>query len=304
MASRSATGRKRDNRTSNEIYVTPRYFDTLQIAVLAGRAFSEADGPETERVVIVNHAFARKFYQNSDPVGHYLNGNMRIVGVAGDMVISSAGQLNFGSEPLTSEEIIYVPAAQMDDAKLLSMVHEFFQPSWIVRTTGPVAGLTGQMQRALASVDPNLPFSGFYDMRDLMAATLAMQRIEVALLVAMASLALLLSAVGIFALVANLVAQRTREIGIRLALGSTIARAMVDVGRAGLAASTLGLLLGLVLCAGALRALRSVLFGVGAYDLPTIAAVVLTLAVVAFAATVLPVLRISSIDPAATLREE
>jgi macrolide transport system ATP-binding/permease protein len=299
--------------TSNEIYATPDYFDTLQIPVLAGRAFTAADGPHTEHVAIVNHSFARKFFESTDPVGHYVrmstsstNGedHTRIVGVVGDMVISSEGGLNYGSEPLTSEEAIYIPAAQMDDAKLLSLIHGFFQPSWIVRAKGPVGGLPGEMQKALASVDPNLPFSGFYDMHDLMAATLAMQRIEVALLVAMASLALFLSAVGIFALVANLVAQRAREIGIRLALGSTIARAMLDVGRSGMAASTLGLLLGLALCAGVLRALRSVLYGVGAYDLPTIAAVVLTLAVVALAATVLPVLRISRIDPASTLREE
>ena len=158
------------------------------------------------------------------------------------------------------------------------MVHVCFQPSWIVRTAGPVEGLTAQMQRALASADPDLPFSGFYNMRDLMAKTLATQRIEVALLSAMAALALLLSTMGIFALVANIVAQKTREIGIRIALGSTVRQAMVHIGAPGVWASTLGLLLGLVLCAGALRAMRSVLYGVSVYDVPTILIVVLTLA--------------------------
>ena len=116
-------------------------------------------------------------------------------------------------------------------------------------------------------------------MRDLLAKTLATQRVEVALLSAMAALALLLSAVGIFALVANIVAQKTREIGIRIALGSTIRQAMVHIGAPGVRASALGLILGLILCAGALRAMRSVLYGVGVYDVPTILTVVLMLAV-------------------------
>jgi ABC-type antimicrobial peptide transport system permease subunit len=160
------------------------------------------------------------------------------------------------------------------------------------------------MQRCLASVDPNLPFSGFFSMTDLMASTLAMQRIEVALLSAMASLALVLSAVGIFALVANAVEQRRREIGIRIALGSTIEKAMLDVGSMGVHASALGLILGLVLCAGVLRAMRSVVYGVGVYDMPTILLVVLTLSLITVVATAMPTLKIASIDPAKTLREE
>src|SRR5260370_35467966 len=149
------------------------------------------------------------------------------VGVVGAPVQSSAGGLNGGAAPLTREETIYLPTAQIVDAKFLSMVHMWFQPSWIVRAAGPLEGLTARMQGALASADPQLPFSGFYSMKDLMAGTLATQRIEVALLAAMASLALLLSAVGIFALVANLGVHRTREIGIRIALCSTIGTAMI-----------------------------------------------------------------------------
>jgi macrolide transport system ATP-binding/permease protein len=292
--------------STNEVYVTPGYFDTLQIAVVAGRPFADADGPDAQHVVVINQSFARKFFHGADPVGRYLNRNDKdalIVGVVADTVFSSAAQLNAGSAPLTSEETIYVPAAQMD-AQFLPLVHSFFQPSWIVRTAGPVEGLTAQMQRSLASADPNLPFSGFYDMKDLMAATLATQRIEVALLSAMASLALLLSAVGIFALVANMVVQKTREIGIRMALGSTVGQAMLQIGRPGVGASLLGVVLGLVLSAGALRVMRGVLYGVGVYDVPTVATVVLTLVLVTLLATILPTLKIAKIDPANTLREE
>ena len=157
------------------------------------------------------------------------NKNLLIVGIAADTVGSTAGGLDQDTAPLATEETIYTPAAQIDDARFLSVVHTWFQPSWIVRATHPVEGLTGQMQRALAAAAPNLPFSGFYSMNDLMAATLATQRIEVALLAAMGGLALVLSAIGIFALVANLVVQKRREMGIRIALGSTIQRAMATL---------------------------------------------------------------------------
>jgi ABC-type antimicrobial peptide transport system permease subunit len=160
------------------------------------------------------------------------------------------------------------------------------------------------MQRALASVDPDLPFSGFYRMQDLLAKTLATQRVEVALLGSMAGLALLLSAVGIFALVANLVAQRTKEIGIRIALGSTIQQAMADLAIPGLRASALGLLLGLLLCSVVLRVLRGLLYGIGVYDAATILSVIALLVFTTIIATTMPAMRIARIDPAKTLREE
>jgi predicted permease len=288
--------------TTNEIYVTPGYFETLQIPLLAGRAISGADGPGAEPVVVINRSFARKFYPGENPLGRHLD-RLRIVGIVADTALSSASRLNAGSAPLTDEEAAYLPAAQITDAPFLALAHTFFQPSWIVRAESP-EGLTGRMQRALAATDPNLLFSGFYSMNDLRASTLTTQRIEVALLTAMASLALLLSGIGIFMLVANLVAQRTREIGIRIALGSTVPRAMVHVGGPGVGAAAFGLFLGLALCTGALRVLRSAIYGIGFYDPATIVAVVLGLAVVTLIATALPALRIARIDPASALREE
>ncbi len=282
------------------VYVTPGYFGTLQMPLLAGRVFTDADGPNAQHVAVVNQAFARKFYGGTNPVGRYIDKDTLIVGEVADVSVSSG---LYEGAPLMTEQGMYIPAAQLK-AQELSLVHVWFQPDWIVRTGGPVGGLTDQMQRALVSVDPNLPFSGFYSMRDLLAKTLATQRVEVALLGAMAALALLLSAVGIFALVANMVAQRTREIGIRMALGSTVGQAMVQIGRSGAGASVFGLFLGLALCAGALRVMRSVLYGVGVYDVPTLTTVILTLVLVTLLATTLPILRIAKINPANTLREE
>lgn len=285
---------------TDEVYITPGYFDTLEIPLLEGRNFTGSDGPNAQPVAIVNRAFANKFFPLGNALGHTLNKGLVIVGVVGDIQLSSG----MGSPaPLTTEQTIYVPAAQMS-TPMLQLVHIWFQPSWIVRTAGPVEGLTQQMQRALASADPGLPFSGFYTMNDLQAETLSTQRIEVALLSVMAGLALLLSTVGIFALVANTVAQRTREIGIRIALGSSVREAMVLVAGAGVRASSAGLVLGLIASMGALRAMRSVLYGVGVYDLPTIAAVVLTLVLVTVLGASIPALRIARIDPATTLRDE
>ncbi len=282
------------------VYITPDYFATLQVPILLGRAFAEGDGPNAQRVAIVNQKFMRKFYGGENPVGRYVDKDTRIVGVVEDVVMAPGLD---AVAPLTGEEVMYIPAAQIE-GRQLALIHTWFQPSWIVRTSAPVEGLTAQMQRALASADPNLPFSGFYSMRDLMAKTLATQRVEVALLGTMAALALMLSAVGIFALVANIVAQRTREIGIRIALGSTIRQAMIEIGAPGVKASGVGLIAGLVLCAVALRAMRSVLFGVAVYDVTTILAVVMTLVSMTLIASTVPTLRIAQIDPAKTLRDE
>jgi len=298
-------GKEAGTRTmSQDIWVTPGYFDTLQIPLRAGRLFTDADGPNTQPVAIVNQALARTLFHGSDPVGRYINGNILIVGVVADTVMMTAHHTSDRSAPLSDEETFYVPAAQRTSARDIALAHGFFQPSWIVRTAHPLEGLSAQMQRAMAEADPNLPFSGFYAMKDLMASTLAMQRVEVALLVAMASLALLLSAVGIFALVTNVVAQRTREIGIRMALGSTIRQAMLHVGRLGMIACTTGVVLGLAICTGALRVMRSVIWGVGVYDLPTLASATAMIFVVALLATVIPARRVARIDPAITLRED
>ena len=163
---------------TDAVYVTPGYFETLQMGLLAGRFFTDADNSRAQKVAIVNQSFAHKFYGGSNPVGRYLDKDTLIVGEVSDVAISSG--LN-PTAPLMNEQIMYTPATQVD-TRLLSLVHTWFQPNWIVRTAAPVEGLTAQMQRAMASADPNLPFSGFYSMGDLQAKTLTMQRVEVALL--------------------------------------------------------------------------------------------------------------------------
>jgi len=150
------------------VYVTPDYFATLQMPIVIGRSFTQADGAKTQHVAIVNQTFVHKYFHGDNPVGRHLNkghGNCR------RFSRRSHGARNRCRCTSTGEETMYIPATQTVSS-LVSMAHVWFQPSWIVRTAGPVEGLTAQMQRALASAGPNLPFSGFYSMRDLQAKTL------------------------------------------------------------------------------------------------------------------------------------
>jgi hypothetical protein len=207
------------------------------------------------------------------------------------------------SAPLTTEVTYYVPATQMGQTGV-NLVHIWFQPSWIVRTEGPINGLTAAMQTALAEADPALPFAGFHSLKELQADALQQQRLEALLLGVLAGLALLLSVVGVYGLVSNLVVQRTREIGIRMALGSTVGQAMVEIGKSGITAIACGVAGGLVLAGLTLRVMKSQVYGVRTYDPATLIAVVALLALSAAVATFAPTRRIAKIDPALTLRSE
>jgi len=284
-------------------YITPEYFRALRIPLLAGRDISESDTPTSLPVAVVNVDFAREFFNDPNPVGLHIQNSKRVYTIVGVCANVTKRPGMSGDAPLATEAVFYLPATQVEQS-LVNVAHLWFEPSWIVRTAVPVQGLTTVMQRALTQVDSTLPFSGFHSMDDLLAKNLAYQRIEVVLLAVLAGLALLLSAIGVYGLVSNLIVQRTREIGIRMALGSSIRQAMVDVGSAGVVAAGFGLISGLGLSFLAMRVLRSQLFGVQEYDPLTLTLVPLIIAVIAVAASFLPTLRLTRIDPAVTLRME
>jgi predicted lysophospholipase L1 biosynthesis ABC-type transport system permease subunit len=277
----------------------------LRIPLPAGRSFNHSDNAASPPIAIVNEAFARTFFHKRDAVDQQFQISGRaggrpvtIVGIVQDVVKQPD---EFPGGPLATEPVFCVPAAQVIHP---ASWHVWFQPSWIVRTRGKAPGLTGAMQKALASADPGLPFSGFYSMDDLRDRQLQTQRIEVLLLSALAGLALLLSAVGIYALVSNLVVQRTREIGIRIALGSTMGEAIRHIASSGLTAAAVGAGGGLACSFFALRLMRSAIYGVRPTDPVTLTMVPLILLAVAALASLLPALRITRIDPATTLRAE
>ncbi|MFL6428516.1 MAG: ADOP family duplicated permease [Acidobacteriaceae bacterium] len=288
---------------TSAVYMTPGYFDALGMRLRDGRAFNDADTATSEGVAIVNESFARQILHDPHPIGRVIEQGkikMRIVGVIND-VEQKPGLDDPG--PISTERTLYIPAMQLE-AATLTLVHVWFQPSWIIRSTHLDAQTPRAMQQALASVDPNLPFASFHTMDELLATALAQQRIEVALLSSLAGLALLLAALGIFALVSSVVTERQREFGIRLALGSPLSDSMLVAGRSGALPAIMGLAAGLALALVALRAMRSALFGISSYDPPTLIATVLVLLLLATVASLLPALRIARIQPAVVLRAE
>jgi len=288
---------------SSAAYVTPEFFTALRIPLLAGRTFNNGDTQDSEPVIVVNTSFAQEYFHTTDVVGRHIRSGKsicRIVGVVGD-VTKRPGLRQ--SSPLSTEVTYYFPATQASKG-LLRLVHVWFQPSWVVRTQGRVSGLAEAMQRAMAEADPTLPFAGFHGLEDLQALALRQQRFQVGLLGSLAALALLLSLVGVYGLVSNSVQQRTREIGIRMALGSSVRQAMLEIGTSGIAAVSVGLLGGLALAAVSVRVVRSELYGVKVYDPVTFIAVLLLLVLAAAVATFAPTRRIAHIDPASTLRAE
>lgn len=288
---------------SSEVYITPDYFDTLGIRLRAGRDFNDADTATSEGVAIVNESFARQILHDPNPIGRIVEQDKikrQIIGISADVQVTP-GLDDPG--PINTERILYIPAAQVP-GDFLALVHIWFQPSWIIRSSHLDAQTPRAMQQALASVDPNLPFASFHSMDELLATALAMQRVEVALLSALAALALLLAALGIFALVSSVITDRQREFGIRLALGSPVMDSMLVAIRSGLIPSIAGLASGMALCAIALRAMRSVLTGISSYDPFTLAATAIVLILLAGIASLLPALRVARIDPAVVLRAE
>jgi predicted permease len=287
---------------TSAIYITPDYFDALGMRLRDGRPFKDSDAATAEPVAIVNESFARQILHDPNPVGRMLGDKrpMHIVGVVND-VQTKPGLDDVG--PISTERTLYIPAAQVD-AHMLALVHVWFQPNWIIRSTHLDAQTSAAMQRALASVDPNLPFASFHTMDELLANALALQRIEVALLSSLAFLALLLAGLGIFALVSSVITDRQREFGIRLALGSPVSDSMLVATRSGLVPAVVGLASGLALALVVLRAMRSALFGTSSYDPVTLIATVALLLLLAALASLLPALRITRIQPAIVLRAE
>jgi len=292
-----------DYHMTVEFYVTPDYFRALRIPVLGGRVFTQADGPQSRKVGIINEAFAKQYFPQRNPVGMHIKGgkdDIEIVGLVGNVLMEG---IHAGAAPLAAVPLLFIPAEQVPDA-YMQMMHVWFSPSWIVRTSAPPQAVISGMQKAMQSVEPLLPFSGFRELREVKSKTLGSQRLETTLMGTMAALALLLAAIGIYGLIAHSVSERTRELGIRMAMGATAGQAVSLVTVPGVALAAIGCALGCVLALGEARLMRHLIWGISPTDAATFVGVAVMFLLVAAIASVLPAWRITRLNPANTLRSE
>ena len=286
--------------TINVTYVTPEYFSTLRIPLRRGRTFTDADGTTAAPVAVVNEAFVRRHSRDRDPIGRAMIaiGTRTIVGVVGDIQTKTAFG-NFG--PVGAAPAAYIPATQTS-GPVLAMMHTWFSPSWFVRTTTASRSVSAEMRGAVEAVDPLLPFAKFRTLDDVRGEAVAAPRAQAVLLAVLAALALLLAGVGVYGLVANLVAERTRELGIRMALGATTTSAIRVVVLPAAALAVSGVVAGLVIARAAAATLQHLVWGVSVGDPVTFAAAAALVLVVAAVATLVPAVRITRLNPIRALR--
>jgi predicted permease len=290
---------------ANVSYITPGYVEALRLPIRKGRAFTDADRADSLPVAIVNDEFVRRYYKGADLVGLHIRvagGEREIVGVVANARGTSSG-LAGGGAPLITPYVVYVPATQTS-GQTFRMVHTWFSPSWVVRSSGPVAGGPEAVRQSVAAVDPMLPIARLESMTDVLAASLAQQRFMMSVVIGLGVVALLLAAIGIHGLIASSISERRRELGIRLALGASSRQVVRNVVMPGLILTAVGVAVGTAAALAAVQLLQSFLWGVTPTDPLTFGAVIGLLLAVALVASLIPALRVLHLDPALTLRTE
>lgn len=282
---------------SNNV-VQPGYIETMGIAVRAGRTFNESDIAGREAVAMIGETLAKQRY-GGNAIGRRIKqgppdrpGEWRtIVGVVGDIKESGLA----GEAPPS----IYMPAAQIDTGPSVGIVRS---QAYVVRTTSDPRQAIPAVRNAVKDFDPLMPISELAALEDKLSDSIADRKFNMFLLTVFAAVALCLAAVGIYGLIAYSVAQRTRELGIRVALGALPGDVRMLVVRQGALIAITGILIGSAGAIGATRWMRSMLFQVNPLDPITFVAVGSTLAIVAIGASWLPALRASRVSPLIAMR--
>ena len=274
----------------------------MGIRLRLGRTFTESDVAGREPVAIIGETLARERFGGPSALGRRLKWGgpdspqpwRTIVGVVADVK-----QTGLAQEAPTPA--IYMPAAQMDSGPVVSMVRG---QSYFVRTTGDPRSAFSAIRRVVKDFDGLMPISGLSSMDDLLSATIADRKFNMFLLAVFASVALTLAAVGIYGLIAYSVAQRTRELGIRMALGAAASDVLLMVVRQGAMIALVGIVIGSLGAIASTRWMRTMLFQVDPLDPVTFGAVGLALAGVAICASWIPALRAARVNPVTAIRND
>ncbi|UCC73158.1 MAG: ABC transporter permease [Gemmatimonadota bacterium] len=279
-----------ENRTINFAIVTPNYFRAMGVNLLQGRYFTEHDGPTGEPVVIINDAFVRRHFPNEDPIGKVLvihDYTLRIVGV-----VAGVRHAGLRIDPNPS---VYVAYSQIPFSRSMSLV--------MLSETRADAAL-GTVREAIRQFDPGLPLYDVKTMEQVMSESLARMRFSTLLMALFSIVAVLLATIGIYGVISYSVSRRTREIGVRVAIGARSEDILRLVLKQGMRLVGIGVVVGSVAALGFSRFLNVLLYRVDVKDMVTLAGVALLLVLVALLACYLPARRAMKIEPIEALRYE
>jgi predicted permease len=266
------------------------YFKAMQIPLVAGRTFTDADTAAAPQVVVIDEYLVKKYFAKRSPLGQQIQrGNTDRYTIVG--VVGTINSIDLG-EPVTKERIYY-PAAQLGPRMMAIVLKTGLDPQMLVSA----------VRAAVRSIDPEQPLSDVRTMDQWIARSLQTRRTPMALLALFGAVALVLSAIGIYGVLAFGVAQRVREFGIRQALGADRASILTLVLAQGLRTSAIGVVFGLAGSFVLTRYLQSLLFGVGAHDVSVFLGVTVLLLIVAAAACYMPARKATRVDPMVALRE-
>ena len=276
-------------------FVTPRYFHTMGIPLLRGRDVEDRDVPGRTAVAVVSESFARKYWPDEDPIGRTFEsrgGPRTVVGVVGDVRVRG---LERESEPQ-----LYASAGQVPDTAFINDDPK----DLIIRYAGTAGTLLPAVREIVRVADPEQPISDVRTLDDVVAGETATRRAQLIILGTLAAIAMLLSGVGIYGLLAYTVTQRSREIGVRLALGAEPAGVARMIVWQGMKLALIGLVPGVLAAYWAARGMRTLLFGVEPADPATVLVVVGLVLVMTLAGSLLPVLRAVRVKPILVLKAE
>jgi putative ABC transport system permease protein len=276
--------------------VTAGYFKTLQVRTLEGRVFDERDDAQSPRVAVINKAMALTFWPNQSPIGRRLKPGLAtdwytVVGVVADTK-------NDGLDKPAGTEL-FLSHLQIPERADIART-----PFIIFRATGDAALPLNEIRRELSTIDPSLPITRVRSMDEVLSAAQSRPRFLTLLLTLFAVVALILAAVGIYGVIAYSVAQRTRELGLRIALGAQPGDVLKLVLKRGAMLTVSGIVIGLIGAWGLTRFLSGLLFGVTATDPVTFLGVTLALGAIAVFASYLPARSATRVDPIIALRTE